>query len=114
MQRFPDHPVDDKGPATHKWSMAHHPRRKPLRERVAARKAGLSEYEGAAAPKPWRKWLRYGGMGMQLVSFVLLVVEVFRMIETDFHGVDQSRIITYLVVFFTGRVLQMIAGFTRH
>ncbi|GGO12513.1 hypothetical protein GCM10007972_17570 [Iodidimonas muriae] len=51
---------------------------------------------------------------MQLVSFVLLVVEVFRMIETDFHGVDQSRIITYLVVFFTGRVLQMIAGFTRH
>ncbi|WP_281300800.1 MULTISPECIES: hypothetical protein [unclassified Iodidimonas] len=94
--------------------MTPHPKRKSLRERVAARKAGLPEYEGVAEPKPWRRWLRYSGMVMQIIAFVLLVIEVFRMIETDFFGIDQSRIIIYLVVFFTGRVLQMIAGFSRH
>lgn len=50
---------------------------------------------------------------MQVGTFLLLVVELFRMIETDFTGIDQARIITYLVVFFTGRVLQMIAGSSR-
>lgn len=80
---------------------------------MAARKAGLPEDDHGPSPQSWRKWMRLGGMAMQVVTFLLLVVELFRMIETDFTGIDQARIITYLVVFFTGRVLQMIAGSSR-
>ena len=81
---------------------------------MAARKAGLPEEDGPVrSGRTWRTWLRLGGMALQVITFILLVIELFRMIETDFSGIDQARIITYLAIFFTGRVLQMIAGSSR-
>lgn len=81
---------------------------------MAARKAGLPEDDmSVKSGKTWRTWLRLGGMAMQVIVFILLVIELFRIIETDFTGIEQGQIVAYLVVFFTGRVLQMIAGSSR-
>lgn len=93
--------------------MTGYPHRRRLRERVAARKAGLPEPDEASAPTPWRKWLRWLGVTMQLVSFLLLLLEVFALVERGFIGIRHGLLVSYLVVFFTGRVLQMIAGFRR-
>ena len=93
--------------------MTDHPHRRRLRERVAARKAGLPEPGEAPPQSQWRKSLRLAGIAMQLVSFLLLLLEVFALVERGFVGIDHGLLVTYLVVFFTGRVLQMIAGFRR-
>lgn len=89
------------------------PHRRSLRERVAARKAGLPEEPGAVEQPQWRKPLRLAGIAMQLVAFLLLLVEIVGLVERSFVGIDHGLLVTYLVVFFTGRVLQMIAGFRR-
>jgi len=91
-------------------------RRKRLTERVAARKAGLSEEDGRAhlvASALWRKRLRRAGVGLQVITFALVVFEAFMMIESGFKRIELPLVVAYLFVFFAGRVMQVIAGFTR-
>ena len=90
--------------------MVRNPRRKSLRERVAERAAG-------AAPSPparWRRWLRWSGMAFQIVAFLLLVVEAFRFLDRGFRDLHTGLVTAYLVIFFAGRLMQVIASFRRH
>jgi len=95
--------------------MARHRQRKPLRERVAARKAGrpVEDEDTATASQPWRKWMSWTGAVLQVAALVLVLVETFRLIQSGFVGTDLGLVIVYLVVFFIGRVLQLIANFKR-
>lgn len=100
---------------SHKETMAR--RRQRLTERVAARKAGLSGDDDRAhliASGLWRKRLRRVGTGLQVITFALVVVETFLMIESGFTRIELPLVVAYLFVFFAGRVMQVIAGFTRH
>ncbi|MFQ5347372.1 MAG: hypothetical protein ACE5ED_05965 [Rhodothalassiaceae bacterium] len=82
-------------------------RHKGLRARVAERANG-------AAPRPparWRHWLRLTGMGLQIVSFVLLLLEAFQFLDRGFRDLQTGLVTAYLVIFFAGRLMQVIASF---
>lgn len=83
-----------------------------LRERVAARKSGV-EPDGPEPETRSLTWLAWLGIGLQLVTFVLLCIDFFRLIENGFIGIRYGWLVTLLLLFFTGRLLQMIAGFRR-
>lgn len=96
--------------------MAEHRHRKPLRERVAARKAGLSEEDEQGAPaakRPWRKWMSWTGAVLQVAMLVLVILEALRMVRAGFVGADLGLVIVYLIVFFLGRILQLLARIRR-
>jgi len=94
--------------------MAQYPRRRRLRERVADRQAGRPEGADAGAKRGgWRKWTSWTGAVLQVTALVLVLVETFRLIQSGFVGTDLGLVIVYLVVFFLGRVLQLIAHFRR-
>ncbi len=85
-------------------------RHKSLRERVAARAAG----GGPARPARWRRWLRYSGMAFQIVAFLLLLVEAFRFLDRGFRDLHTGLVTAYLVIFFAGRLMQVIASLRPH
>lgn len=89
--------------------------RKRLRERVAARKAGLPENEEGppATKRPWRKWMSWTGAILQVAMLVLVILEALRMARAGFAGADLGLVVIYLIVFFAGRVLQLLAQIRR-
>jgi len=88
--------------------------RKPLRERVAERKAGRLEEEDAPAPAaPWRKWTAWTGAVLQVIALVAVIIEALRMAQAGFVGADLGLVIVYLIIFFLGRILQLVARIRR-
>ncbi len=85
-------------------------RRKSLRERVAERAAGRA----SRPPGRWRRWLRHSGMAFQIVAFLLLLVEAFRFLDRGFRDLHTGLATAYLVIFFAGRLMQVIASFRPH
>lgn len=95
--------------------MADYRRRKRLRDRVAARKAGRSEYEhDGAPPNPWRARLRWIAIGCQALALILVLVEIGILLEQNFLGVDYVRLTVYVGLFFMGRLIQVGLTLTRH
>lgn len=99
----------------HHLAMANRNNRPGLRARVAARKAGRESMTVASAPKTAaRKWLGIAGVGMQVLAFLLLLAEILRLILSNFVGIEMGRLVLLLVLFFTGRAIQIILAFRRH
>jgi hypothetical protein len=87
--------------------MAHIRRRKSLRERVAARKAGRSEYEDEIPEQPWRIKLKWFAVFCQTLALGLLLFEIWRLFERDFRNVNYVLVTIYSGVFFLGRFIQI-------
>ncbi|MFQ5535512.1 MAG: hypothetical protein ACE5EM_11905 [Sphingomonadales bacterium] len=88
--------------------------RKPLRERVAERKA---RQEKKAKIDPARQWgRRIGILGnlLQFAALALLVVEILPLMRGDHAGdLNWARISTFAVLFVFGRVVKFGADISR-
>ncbi len=86
-----------------------------MRERVEARKRGQSEYvETDEAPPSWMVWLRWLALSFQVIALILVVIEIYLLIGTNFIDVNYTKIAIYVAIFFTGRLIQFgLALFTR-
>ena len=82
-------------------------RRKRLRERVEARKRGLSEYVDGDEETPfWFTGLRWLAVALQATALILVMIEIYALISTGFIDVNYTKIAVYVAVFFTGRIIQ--------
>ncbi len=92
------------------------PPRKPLRQRVAERKAGYGRREESETARLWRRRLGTLGNLFQIVALILLVVEVLPLIQGGLEGVaslNYMRITVYALVFVLGRIVRAGADLTR-
>lgn len=81
--------------------------RKPLRQRVADRKAGRDKPVENETSKRWRKRVAIVGNGLQVVALLLLAAELLPLANGDFGAViEWDRIVGLAVVFVAGRILR--------
>lgn len=92
--------------------MSSYRRRKRLRERVRARQAGRSEFAGEDSdPSRTSQWLRWTGVILQAVMLILVIVEVVRLIASDFSGISLVQLGIYTGTFFLGRLFQLVSHY---
>ena len=94
--------------------MTQYRRKKSLRERVAARKAGRSEFEGNVTEPPWRNKLRWAGSFFQTIALVLMLFEIYRLFGRGFRDVNYVLITIYSGAFFIGRFIQIGLSITKN
>ena len=92
------------------------PPRKPLRQRIAERKAGYGRPVESAAARLWRRRLAMLGNLLQGVALILLVIDVLPLIQEGFDGaarLNYTRITVYALVFVLGRIVRAGADLSR-
>ena len=82
------------------------PPRKPLRQRVAERRAGIKPEASERALK-WRKRLSFFANILQGVALVALMIYIFQYLTGDVTGLNYVVIGLYAVLFVIGRVIKI-------
>lgn len=82
------------------------PSRKPLRQRVAERKAGIKPEESDQA-KLWRRRLTFLANVLQGVALILLVIYVFEFAPRGMTHVNFVLVGIYIAIFVIGRALKI-------
>lgn len=83
------------------------PKRKPLRQRVADRKAGRDRYvEEEPSVLLWRKRLTRLAFGMQALGLVGLIYALVQFVGTDYLVVPWNIVIYSMLLFIVGRVVK--------
>lgn len=80
--------------------------RKPLRQRVAERRAGIKPEDDASTLK-WRKRLGFAANILQGVALVMLLIYLFQFLTGDIKSLNYMIIGFYAVLFIIGRVIRI-------
>ncbi len=81
--------------------------RKPLRQRVADRKAGREEPEEKESQRRWRRRLALLGNLLQFVAILLILFEVLPAMAGNFDAeIEWTRIIFYSLLYVLGRIIR--------
>ena len=94
--------------------MTKYRKRKSLRDRVAARQAGRSEYEEDVPESSIRVKIRWFGIICQTLALGLLLFEIWRLFERDFQNVNYVLVTIYSGAFFLGRFIQISLSITKN
>ena len=86
--------------------------RKPLRQRVAERKAGIVD-EGDPKKRAWNRRLGFFANVLQGIALLLLMIYFFEFMRRDFVGINYTVIIFYAVVFLIGRSIKLVLDIQR-
>lgn len=81
--------------------------RKPLRQRVADRKAGREEPEEKESQRRWRRRLARLGNILQFGAILLILFEILPAMAGDFDAeIKWTRIISYSLIYVLGRIVR--------
>lgn len=80
--------------------------RKPLRQRVAERKAGIKPEEDQATIK-WRRRLGFLANVLQGVALVMLLIYLFQYLTGDIAGLNYMVVGLYAILFVIGRAIKI-------
>jgi hypothetical protein len=86
--------------------------RKPLRQRVAERQAGIAD-EGDVKKRVWNRRLTFFANVLQGIALLLLLLYFFDFMRRDFVGLNYTVIIFYAVVFVIGRGIKLVLDIQR-
>jgi len=82
------------------------PPRKPLRQRVAERRAGIPEEESQKSVL-WRKRLTFFANVLQGAALLLLLIYVFEFMNRGMIGINYTVVIFYVIIFVIGRAIKI-------
>jgi len=80
--------------------------RKPLRQRVAERKAGIKPDEDPSTIK-WRKRLGFLANILQGVALIMLLIYLFQYMTGDIAGLNYMVVGLYAILFVIGRGIKI-------
>lgn len=86
--------------------------RKPLRQRVAERRAGIVD-EGDQKKLKWNRRLGFFANVLQGIALLLLLIYFFEFMRRDFVGINYTVVIFYAVVFLIGRGIKLVLDIQR-
>jgi|GEM_PF-4703803 len=98
----------------HCMAMSKKTERKPLRQRVAERKAGIKEEKPLVDLSPrLRHWAKMGGHSLQALGICILLYVVTVFTNSGFNDRMETWVMVSIVTFLVGRVLLFLVKHSR-